>query len=67
MTPEQYQQNFSKALKLLEGDFSEVLEMLEAKMAKAVEELAFEEAASCRDVYKRQREWKGMRLNDGKF
>ena len=50
VTPEQYQQNFSKALKLLEGDFSEVLEMLEAKMAKAVEELAFEEAASCRDL-----------------
>lgn len=47
---EEYQENFRKALKILEGDFSEVLEMLESKMQQAAEKMAFEEAASYRDL-----------------
>lgn len=50
ISPEEYQENFRKALKLLEGDFSEVLTMLEDKMAKAAEEMLFEEAAVYRDL-----------------
>lgn len=50
ISPEEYQENFRKALKLLEGDFSEVLTMLEDKMAKAAEEMIFEEAAVYRDL-----------------
>ncbi|MCH5267285.1 MAG: excinuclease ABC subunit UvrC [Lachnospiraceae bacterium] len=50
VSPEEYQENFRKAMKLIEGDFSEVLEMLEEKMANAAEAMAFEEAASYRDL-----------------
>lgn len=48
--PEEYQENFRKAMKLLEGDFSEVLTMLEEKMEQAVSTMKFEEAATYRDL-----------------
>lgn len=50
ISPEDYQENFRNAMKLLEGDFSEVLTMLEKKMAEAAEAMAFEEAAGYRDL-----------------
>lgn len=50
ISQEQYQENFKKALKLLEGDYSQVLEYLNEKMLTASEEMAFEEAAQYRDL-----------------
>lgn len=50
ISSEEYQKQFRQALKLLEGDYGEVLQMLQEKMEKASAELAFEEAAGCRDL-----------------
>lgn len=50
ISKEEYQNNFSKALKLIEGDYTEVAEYLQEKMLKASEKLAFEEAAGFRDL-----------------
>lgn len=52
ISKEEYRDNFKKALKILDGDFGEVLEMLQQKMEKASLSLAFEEAASYRDLIK---------------
>jgi len=50
ITKEEYQENFNKALKLIEGDYSEVTAYLEEKMLEASSKLAFEEAAGYRDL-----------------
>ena len=50
ISPEEYGENFKKAVKLLEGDFTEVLEYLNEKMMAASAEMAFEEAAGYRDL-----------------
>lgn len=50
ISKEEYQNNFSKALKLIEGDYTEIAEYLQEKMLKASEKLAFEEAAGFRDL-----------------
>lgn len=50
ISKEAYNENFSKALKLIGGDYSEVIEYLEEKMMQASESLAFEEAAGYRDL-----------------
>lgn len=50
ISKEEYQENFNKALKLLEGDYHEVIQILQQRMEKAAENLEFEEAASCRDL-----------------
>ncbi len=50
ITKEEYQENFRKAMKLIEGDYTEVTDYLTEKMMKASESLAFEEAAGYRDL-----------------
>lgn len=50
ISKEEYQENFNKALKLIEGDYAEVTEYLQEKMLRASENLAFEEAAGFRDL-----------------
>ncbi len=50
ISKEEYQENFKKALKLIEGDYEEVTEYLQEKMMQASEKLAFEEAAGFRDL-----------------
>lgn len=50
ISKEEYQENFKKALKLIEGDYAEVTDYLTEKMMKASESLAFEEAAGYRDL-----------------
>lgn len=50
ISKEEYQENFKKALKLIEGDYEEVTGYLQEKMMKASEKLAFEEAAGFRDL-----------------
>ncbi|MDD7403040.1 MAG: excinuclease ABC subunit UvrC [Butyribacter sp.] len=50
ISKEEYQKNFNKALKLLEGDYREVIEVLEEKMKAAAASLQFEDAASYRDL-----------------
>lgn len=47
---EDYNEQFQKALKLIEGDYKEVIDYLKEKMMKASAELAFEEAAGYRDL-----------------
>ena len=50
ISKEEYQENFNKALKLIEGDYAEVTEYLQEKMLRASENLVFEEAAGFRDL-----------------
>lgn len=50
ISKEEYGENFKKALRLLEGDDSQVLAYLKEKMQAASEAMAFEEAASYRDL-----------------
>lgn len=50
ISEEEYNENFKKALKLIEGDYKEVIDYLKEKMMKASEKLAFEEAAGYRDL-----------------
>lgn len=50
ISKEEYGENFRKALRLLEGDDSQVLAYLKEKMQAASEAMAFEEAASYRDM-----------------
>lgn len=50
ISKEEYQENFNKALKLIEGDYAKVTGYLQEKMLKASEKLAFEEAAGFRDL-----------------
>lgn len=50
ISKEEYQENFNKALKLLEGDYHEVIQILQERMEKAAQNLEFEEAAGCRDM-----------------
>lgn len=50
ISKEEYQKNFKKALKLIEGDYAEVTSYLENKMMEASSRLAFEEAAGYRDL-----------------
>ncbi|HBC90620.1 MAG TPA: excinuclease ABC subunit C, partial [Lactococcus sp.] len=50
ISKEEYQENFNKALKLLEGDYREVTQILQQRMEKAAENLEFEEAAGFRDL-----------------
>ena len=50
VTPEEYAENFRKALRLLEGNYTEVLEHLQEKMQDAAEQMKFEEAAQYRDL-----------------
>ena len=50
ISKEEYQENFKKALKLIEGDYEEVSGYLQEKMIQASEKLAFEEAAGFRDL-----------------
>ncbi len=50
ISKEEYALNYKKALKLIEGEYGEVIEYLKEKMLKASEEMAFEEAATYRDL-----------------
>lgn len=50
ISEEQYKENFSKALKFLQGDTKGILNELTEKMMKASEEMNFEEAAQIRDL-----------------
>lgn len=50
ISPEEYQKQFRQAVRLLEGDVHDVLQMLQEKMEQAAAEMAFEEAANCRDL-----------------
>lgn len=50
ITVEDYAVNFKKALKLIEGNGGEVIDYLKQKMKDASERLAFEEAATYRDL-----------------
>lgn len=50
ISKEEYQENFNKAIKLLQGDYREVIEILQEKMQKAAQEMEFEEAANYRDM-----------------
>lgn len=50
VSKEDYQKRFAAALRLLEGHTEEVMSYLEAKMLAASEAMAFEEAATCRDL-----------------
>ena len=47
---EEYNKNFNKALKLIEGDYKQVIEYLEEKMYEASEKMEYEQAAVCRDL-----------------
>ena len=50
ISKEEYQENFKKAIRLLEGDYKEVTEILQEKMQKAAEAMEFEDAAYYRDL-----------------
>ena len=50
ISKEEYQKNFARAIKILEGDFSEVLAYLNEKMLESSEKMEFEEAAQYRDL-----------------
>ncbi len=50
ISKEEYYENFKKALKLIEGNYEEVMSYLTDKMMEASKSLAFEEAASYRDL-----------------
>ena len=49
VTQEEYQKNFQKALRFLQGDTKGILAELTEKMTRASEEMRFEDAAACRD------------------
>ncbi len=50
VSKEEYQQNFKKAIRLLEGDYREVIQVLQQKMEKAAANMEFEDAAGYRDM-----------------
>ena len=50
ISKEEYNKNFNKALKLIEGDYKQVIEYLEEKMYEASEKMESEQAAVCRDL-----------------
>lgn len=50
ISKEEYNKNFNKALKLIEGDYKQVIEYLEEKMCEASEKMEYEQAAVCRDL-----------------
>lgn len=50
ISKEEYNKNFNKALKLIEGDYKQVIEYLEEKMYEASEKMEYEQAAVCRDL-----------------
>ncbi len=50
ISKEEYQENFKKALKLIEGNYDEVISYLTEKMFNASKSMAFEEAAGWRDL-----------------
>ena len=50
ISKEEYNKNFNKALKLIEGDYKQVIEYLEEKMYEASEKMECEQAAVCRDL-----------------
>ena len=50
ISKEEYNKNFNKALKLIEGDYKQVIEYLEEKMYEASEKMEYEQAAICRDL-----------------
>lgn len=50
ISKEEYQQNFKKAIRLLEGDYREVIQVLREKMEKAAANMEFEDAAGYRDM-----------------
>ena len=50
ISKEEYNKNFNKALKLIEGDYKQVIEYLEEKMYEASEKIEYEQAAVCRDL-----------------
>lgn len=50
VTQEEYQSNFEKAIKFLQGDTKEILRELTDKMQQAASEMKFEEAAQYRDL-----------------
>lgn len=50
ISKEEYNKNFNKALKLIEGDYKQVIEYLEEKMYEASEQMEYEQAAVCRDL-----------------
>lgn len=50
ISKEEYNKNFNKALKLIEGDYKQVIEYLEEKMYEASEKMEYEQAAVCRNL-----------------
>lgn len=50
ISKEEYNKNFNKALKLIEGDYKQVIEYLEEKMYEASEKMEYEQATVCRDL-----------------
>ena len=50
ISKEEYNKNFNKALKLIEGDYKQVIEYLEEKMSEASDKMEYEQAAVCRDL-----------------
>lgn len=50
ISKEEYNKNFNKALKLIEGDYKQVIEYLEEKMYEVSEKMEYEQAAVCRDL-----------------
>lgn len=50
ISKEEYNKNFNKALKMIEGDYKQVIEYLEEKMYEASEKMEYEQAAVCRDL-----------------
>ena len=50
ISKEEYNKNFNKALKLIEGDYKQVIEYLEEKMYEASEKMEYGQAAVCRDL-----------------
>ena len=50
ISKDEYNKNFNKALKLIEGDYKQVIEYLEEKMYEASEKMEYEQAAVCRDL-----------------
>lgn len=50
ISKEEYNKNFNKALKLIEGAYKQVIEYLEEKMYEASEKMEYEQAAVCRDL-----------------
>ncbi len=50
ISKEEYQKNFKKAIRLLEGDYKEVIQVLQEKMERAAANMEFEDAAGYRDM-----------------